>query len=53
MNKIDEAFYRLTVAQRDAAWRECEELRALLRAEHMGRLGLGHAITECVCRPKR
>jgi hypothetical protein len=28
---VDRAFYKLTVLQRDAAWRECEALRA--RAE--------------------
>lgn len=34
MHPVNEAFYRLTVAQRDAAWREIEGLRAdLARVE--------------------
>lgn len=54
-----EPFYKLTVAQRDSAWREIEalagevaELRRLLRIEHMGRLGIGHAIVDCPCKPR-
>lgn len=31
MDVVDEAFYRLTVAQRDGAWREVETLKALVR----------------------
>lgn len=27
MSDVDRAFYELTVAQRDAAWRECDGLR--------------------------
>lgn len=31
MHAVDRAFYDLTVMQRDAAWREIEQLRALMR----------------------
>ena len=28
--RVHDSFYNLTVQQRDAAWRECEELRATI-----------------------
>ena len=41
--KLDEAMYRHTVAQRDAAWREIENLREELAqlVERMGMQGFG------------
>lgn len=59
MNPLDKMFYDLTVAQRDSAWREVEDLegkndalRDALHREHMARLGIGHALVECLCNEK-
>lgn len=45
---VDQAFYRLTVAQRDQAWREQERLKAELRRLRAERAELARLWAEAV-----